>query len=1119
MQNILLHKIDEFIKKYYLNKLIKGGIFFLISALTVYLFINFAEYFGNFNSTIRLGLLLFWLATNLSAFIYFIIIPLLQLYKVGKVISYKEASIIIGKHFTNIQDKLLNALLLEEMAKQNFDNDLLIAAIEQKSKELSPIPFNTIINFRENLKYIKWLVPPLITFILIFLFIPELFQNSTTHIIQYNESFYTPPFTFHIQNDKLECLQNKNYELDVKITGQTLPDKVYIHINGNDFLMQKKQKDLFSFTFKNPREDIPFTLKAIDVESHHTLKVLPSPSVFGFNIHLQYPSYIHKQNETINNTGDLIIPEGTKVIWNFNTAHTSSLYIIFKDTSVVLSPKNNAVQFTKTLKQSSPYILAAQNEYIQHPTDSTFFNIQIIPDQFPSIQVNPSKDSSDISFNPSFYGTIKDDYGFTKLQFVATIFTTDSVQKEKQIKIQQNIPIGNTTTQIFNYFITQQNFPSLKPGDKVEYYFEVYDNDGINGPKKSRSDIFTYAMPTRSEIQENISKNNEQIKKDLEKNISQSKNIQKELNDFYKKILDKKQISLEDKKTLQNILQKQKQIQENIQMLKEKINQNKQLENQKENNQELLEKYQELQKLMDNIMTPEIQKLMKELEELSNKMLDKEQLRQKIEEMKINNKDIEKELDRTLEIFKQFQIEQKLQDAIQKLDELKQQQEQLTQQTQEQKTDNKELSNKQEQINHQFKELQKQLQEIQNINQSLERPNDLPNTENKQQEINNEQQQSTNELNKNNKNNSIKHQKNATQKMQELQQQLQQSLDKMQQEQQSESEENLKQILDNLLTISFEQEELINQLKNTKTSDPKYAQIARQQKKLLDQSKVIEDSILALSKRNPQISSTANHEISNIQNNINQSIQQLAEHNTPMSSMYMQKTFTSINNLALMLNESLEQLQKQMKNPNQKPGNGSCKKPGSGQGQKPSPQPSKPKLSDLQKQLNEQLKQLKEGMKQSKQPNGKLPGNSYAEQLAKMAAQQEMLRQQLQELLQKMKQQGKNPGGDIANMMEETEKDIVNNNITQQTLMRQQEILTRLLESEKALREQDEDLQRESKEPKNFKLSNQQQNLEYNKTHLKEIEDLQSIPLYLTPFYKEKTQNYFNQINAPATKK
>lgn len=214
-----------------------------------------------------------------------------------------------------------------------------------------------------------------------------------------------------------------------------------------------------------------------------------------------------------------------------------------------------------------------------------------------------------------------------------------------------------------------------------------------------------------------------------------------------------------------------------------------------------------------------------------------------------------------------------------------------------------------------------------------------------------------------------------------------------------------------------------------------------------------------------------------------------------------------------MLNESLENLQQQMKNPSNKPGSGSCKKPGSGKGQKPSTQPSKPKLSELQKQLNDNSNNSKkECKKDNKTIRDNYPAVLSQNNSLKWQAQQELLRQQLQELMQKLKQQGKNPGSDIASMMEETEKDIVNNRITDQTIMRQQEILTRLLESEKAIREQEEDEKRESREPKNFNKTNPKQNFEYNKQLSKEIEDLINSPIFLKPFYKEKTQTYFNLI-------
>ena len=1113
MQNLLIHKLDAFIRKFYLNQLVKGGIFFTLSFLFVYLFISFAEYIGNFNSTIRFILLLFWILSNLTALVYFIVIPLLKLYKIGKILSYKEAAIIIGKHFPNIQDKLLNALLLEEMSQQSPDNTLLLASIQQKTNELAPISFTSIISIKDNLKYLRWIIPPVIVFLFVFIFIPDLFQSSTKRIIKYNESFYIPPFTFEIENEKLECLQNESFELKVHLKGKTIPDKVFITINENDYLLQKTSKNQYTYTFKNPQKDIAFSLKGLDVQTDYVLKVLPRPIITGFHIQLHYPKYLNKQTENIHNTGDLIIPEGTKVVWTFNTINTEKFYIIFKDTQIVINVQKPTIQFQKTFKASSPYILAAQNQFLHKPTDSTFFNIQVIPDQYPQIEVQQIKDSNSVIFNPSFYGTIKDDYGLSKLEFHANIHTTDSTDKPTTIHWQSKIPISTASSQIFNYFIDHQNFPLLKPGDKVEYYFEVYDNDGVNGAKKTRSDIFIFNLPTITEIEKNISKNNEQIKNELESNIKQTKNLQKEINQLYNKILEKKQLSFEDKKALQNLLQKQKTIQENIEQLKQQLNKNKELENQKEYNEELLKKYEELQKLFDNIITPEIQKLIKELEELSNKLLDKKLLEQKLEELKMNTKDIEKELDRTLEIFKQFQVEQKLQNAIEQLDKLQQQQEKLAQQTEDKKSNPQDLIQQQQQINQQFKDLQEQLKEMHSINQSLERPNQLPNTEHQEQQINNEQQQATEQLKNNNKSNSSKHQKNASDKMKEMKEQLQQALEKIQEEQQAESEENLKQILDNLLRLSFEQENLIKLVQTTKPNDPKYSRIAREQKKLLDQSKIIEDSILALSKRNPQLSSSINKEISNIQQYSKQSIEQLAEHNSAMAAVAMQKNFTSINNLALMLNESLENLQQQMKNPSDKPGSGSCKKPGSGKGQKPSTQPSKPKLSELQKQLNEQLKQLKEGMQKGQQNNkGQLPGGSIAEQLAKMAAQQELLRQQLQELMQKLKQQGKNPGGDIASMMEETEKDIVNNRITEQTIMRQQEILTRLLESEKAIREQEEDEKRESREPKNYNKTNPKQNFEYNKQPSKEIEDLINSPIFLKPFYKEKTQTYFNLI-------
>src|SRR4029077_5782749 len=135
------------------------------------------------------------------------------------------------------------------------------------------------------------------------------------------------------------------------------------------------------------------------------------------------------------------------------------------------------------------------------------------------------------------------------------------------------------------------------------------------------------------------------------------------------------------------------------------------------------------------------------------------------------------------------------------------------------------------------------------------------------------------------------------------------------------------------------------------------------------------------------------------------------------------------------------------------------------------------------------------------------------EQLAKMAAQQEALRRQIQDMMSKMKNKGSNPGGDIADMMEQTEKDIVNKSLTNETMKRQQNILTRLLESEKAEREREQDEQRKSNEAKNVNLGNPEEFLEYKRLKEREMELLNTVPPNLTPYFKEKVNIYFNSLN------
>ena len=151
--DVLIAKLDEFIRKYYKNLLIRGGIYSTGIILAFYLLAILLEYFGNFGTGVRT--LLFWvLLLGVSFVLYnYVAIPLLKLRRVGQTLSYEQAASIIGKHFSEVSDKLLNVLQLKSshLGIQGSE-ELVRASIDQKIGQLRPVPFAAAIDLSENKK-------------------------------------------------------------------------------------------------------------------------------------------------------------------------------------------------------------------------------------------------------------------------------------------------------------------------------------------------------------------------------------------------------------------------------------------------------------------------------------------------------------------------------------------------------------------------------------------------------------------------------------------------------------------------------------------------------------------------------------------------------------------------------------------------------------------------------------------------------------------------------------------------------------------------------------------------------------------------------------------------------
>lgn len=1098
----LISKLDAFIKKYYKNQLLKGTILSLGSVGIFFLIISLLEYYGNFGTIVRT--FFFYSFVLFTSFIIFsfILIPGLRLIHIGKRISYEQAAQIIGSHFSEIKDKLLNILQLNEFSKQNSDNSLVLAGIEQKTLELKPFYFPKAIDLTENKKYLRFGLPPLLLILFILFLYPEMIKDSTKRIVSHG-TFFEPqaPFSYIIPT-VIEVGEGDDYTLDILMEGNEIPSEVAILYNKLEYKTKKESNTHFSYTFKSIKNSFSFQLKAGNfISKPYQIKVISKALFSNVSLSLEYPSYLSLKNEEILNRNYLVVPRGTKITWKIHTKNTDKIQFHYRDSSYTIAVQNNQYTFSNKVFGNADFSLLLKNKSTILG-DSLFYSIQEIPDLYPVIDVNEIKDS--LFFTRLYFaGAIKDDYGLSKLQFYYK-----NEKDEKYTIIPLSIQKNQTEQKFYHVFDAKSII--LNPEDKIEYFFEVWDNDGIQGAKATRSTKRLFVVPSKQEIKEQIDQQNTEIKSDLAQQQEVSKQIDKEIAKLSEDLLKKQNLQWQDKKKMEDLIQKQKDFLQQIEEIKEQNKQNNLQKNMlTEQEQRILEKQQKLEELLNNIENKEIQKMLEKMEQMMQNM-NKEQMQQMLEKMKLDNEDLEKSLERSLELFKQMEFDQKLYDISKNLEELQKKQMDLNKELEKNPND-KSLKEQQDKLNKEFENLQKDIQSLEKLNENLENKRDITDTEDLQKEIQQNMQNASQQMQEQKNNKAGQSQKNAAQKMEELKKKMDQMMDDQESQQNEENLEDLRQLLDNVLKLSFDQEKVMQQLKQTSPSSPQYKVLTQTQKKLKDDSKVIEDSLLALSKRMVELKSFVNKEIADVKNNMNKSIDMMGDRNSSRAVVNQQYAMTALNNLALFLSEAIEEMQKQMQQ--QKSGNQSCSKPKSGK-QNPKPGMSEMQMA-LQKKMEELKKKMEKGQQQGKSgENGSQNEGEMNKEFSQLAEQQAKIREYLEEMMKDMDNAQKAKAQEIIKQMEQNENDLLNKRISQQTLDRQKDISFKLMESEKALREQKFEDKRESNEAKDDYLNkiNQQKLEEYFKNKNKEIELLKTVPAHLHPYYKNKVSHYFNQL-------
>jgi hypothetical protein len=1097
---IIFEKLEAFIKRFYTNELIKGVILFVGLGLLYFLFTILIEYFFWLPTLGRT--ILFWLFVAVQVFllIRFIIFPLFKLFKLQKGINYEQASIIIGNHFAEVNDKLTNFL---QLSNQNENSELLLASINQKAETLNPIPFANAINFNKNKKFLPYAIVPILLLALFFVSgNSKVISEGLDRVVNYNTKYVPPaPFQFLILNKDLVTQQNKDFTLQVKTVGNVIPENVSLIIGEEEYLLENTNPGEFQYKFDNVISDVNFFLKANSINSKdYNLKVVNVPTINNFEMLLTYPSYLKRKSETIKGTGNAIVPEGTTIRWKLSTFATTEIAFVSNNSKSVYSSPNGEFNFSKNISQNTEYQIVTSNINVKN-FEKLDYQVNIVKDQYPFIAANKAPDSLSLKKN-FIIGQLSDDYALSKLQVVYY------PKGKPQIVKRGTLAVKNQTVDQFVY-----SFPTglnVEQGIVYEYYFEVFDNDAVNNYKSSKSSVFSHNELTDDQKQDAQLKDQNDNINSLEKSLkSQDKQIQ-ELDKLQKLKKEKANLDFKDQKKIEDFIKKQQKQDDMMKEFTKKLSENLENFNPKEEDkikEELLRRLDESKK-----QSEKNEKLLKELEELQKK-LEEDKLFDKADKLKQNSKNQAKNLEQLVELTKRFYVEKKAEQIADKLDKLGDKQDKLA-------NENKNNLEEQKKIADEFDKIKEELEQLDKDNKDLKKPLDIPNDKNEQEDVQEDLEKSEEDLKKDDKPKASKSQKSAGKKMKEMSQQMSASMEGGESQQMEEDAKALRQILDNLLAFSYDEEALIQPTKSSQTRSLALNKILKKQQELKLQFQHVDDSIFAVSLRNPMISEFVLNEIGEIHYNLDKSLETLADNNVDRGASLQQYVLSSANKLADFLSNVQSDMNMQMS------GKGKGKpKPGKGQG-------AGKQLSDIIKKQEGLSEKVKDGMKPGKKPgdkfgdnpgeksgDGKKEGKGQGEngegegsegnagKVLEILKEQQQLRDALQKSLE---QQGIN-GNNLLNQMKDIEKQLINKGFKNETLQKMLNLKHELLKLETAIQQQGQDEKRKSNTSAD-KFSNNASALPKElQDYIKSIEILNRQSLPLQKNYDLKVKQYFNK--------
>ncbi len=1088
------------------------GILKSISGLLLFLgVITFFEQYSYFSTNVKLIFLIIITILFVSTFILWSLKPLIKIFKNKTLDDYYSISKKIGFFFPEVKDNLLNSLqLLEDPDTES--QSLTNAAFEAVYKKISNLNLNKIIDF-SPLKKITNIFFSIFALAFFSLLVFPQIRAASSRLLHFNTQYIKPSeFNLEILSGNVKIKKGENVVLEAKAIGNapkeiSIATRTKFETEFNEHNILADSNNIFTLRLNNNKSSFTyFAHKNNIVTKSFFVEVLDPPVIDLMELKIIPPSYSRQPVFYQKDNGNLEVLPGTKILFNIqSTKNLLKANLIKNDTiEIPLEVSNRKAEGSILVYNNFHYHILLVDADSNKNSNPISYEVKTILDTPPFIEISSPKKYSLLPQNNliSLSGSIKDDYGFTKL--VLNYKVSESLFHKSQNGFKSiNIPINKT--ELEQNFFYNWDFSNLllREKDVITFYIEVFDNDNINGPKSTKSELFKIRVPSLDELftqADNVQ--NDAVEK-LNETLKDSEKLKKNLKELSDKLKqNKKKLDWNEKEQVEKSIEKFKELskkaeeaQQNLKKMQQEMNQNNLL------SKETMEKYNELQKLMDKLNNEELQKALEKMQK-SLQQLNRDKVQNSLENFKANEEAFRKSIERTLNLLKKIQIEQKVDEAIKRMEKLNKD---LNKQADElQKKDNNtnektknNLTKEQKNINEQLKNLQ---EELDKLNEKMKEVNDMPQKkmeeikENFEEQKNSEtSQQAMKELQENNFQKAMQNIRQLSKNMNSAKNQMQQLKKQMQQQNQQMVMQNMMKAINDLISTSKEEETLQQKTEQNKFRPSQLSKLAENQMDLSQNLNNILRQMNKLSQKTFAITPEMGKALGKARQAMKESINGLQNRNGNQASFKQSEAMKSLNEAAMLMQNSLQQMMQ-----------------GGGQGNgMMSLMQQLQQLSQQQMSLNQLTQQLKQGQ---------LSMQQLAE-MQRLAQQQMQIQKSLSELNKEAKQSGqsKKIASNLEKIVDEMKEVISGLNtkkLNDDLIKKQNKILSKLLDAQRSINERDFEKNRESRIGKTFNIESPD---EINLTNKKIEESLReelikAVKEGYSKDYQKLIRKYFEEL-------